>query len=227
MKKQLGYRLCSSFSVVSVLKNLMVSSLLFLWPAMGLSANEWSWGRGPASLKKEVNLNQTAVLNCLEKMSGKLDAQSLKNLNELKTQIEIVYGLKKPQMDFREILYKTKKEEKWRMEAFIAPGSSWGKESYTLRFYKLDRTNGQEIWPEVPSPIGRSELPKGELLKFAQNENILSEERWEHFLVPGDPKLEFRSKNFKLYEINARVALKGKNLACVLKGDEYICTCAG
>lgn len=76
------------------------------------------------------------------------------------------------------------------------------------------------------SPLKESVLDKSAALKFAQDQEVETDERWESFFAPKEPLVKFKSKNFKLFELS--VEWSGNHtsaLNCTMVSEQPVCQC--
>lgn len=178
--------------------------------------------REPAFSSVPRELNEKAILACLPKLMGLISAQETSSMDNLKTRIERVYGLKRSIIYYRELVYKSSAGDKWRVEFYLTSDSLWGKEKYRLKFFKAS-DDGSYV--EAPSPIKEEFLSKDASLKFAQYEDVESDERWEKFSMPMEPTLEYKSKDFKIFELTANAKTSKTRLFCNIAGGHPFCQC--
>lgn len=188
---------------------------------------QWEGSRSPASVnfRSMPRLqNEKAIVDCLPKLKGTLGAIDISDLNKLKTQIEIYYNLQRPVLNFRELIFQNQSSERWRVEFYYFNDASTGKaiDRYRLKFFKRQMDN---TWMETKANFSPDILDKEALLKFAQFERIEKDERWESFLVPGEPKVSFKSLDFVVFDLSvANKTLKG-SLSCTKEKTFTVCHC--
>ena len=145
----------------------------FFFSLMMSFSLSWAQGsprRDPAAFARvPQELNEKAVLKCLPRMKGFLTSRENTDLDALKTKIELVFGMQKPLIEYRELVYKNQADETWKVEFHLFYGSRWGKEQYLVKFFK---TSGGVGFVEAPSPLKDTLLNKDAALRFAQHEQI-------------------------------------------------------
>jgi cupin superfamily acireductone dioxygenase involved in methionine salvage len=156
-----------------------------------------------------------------------ITADDTSSLDLLKNKIERVYGYQRPVIDYRELVYKSHSAEEWKVQFVLLPGSVWGKEKYKFKFFKATEAGA---WVEQAPLIKEDHINKDALLKYAQDQTIASDERWERFVIPGNPYFKFKSKNFKVFELNLEInppisVPKKSTLSCNLTGIQPFCLC--
>lgn len=197
--------------------------VLFQSPSL-TSWAQWPTSRSPAAANQGPReLNEKAINNCLTKTKGILTSKDLGSLDNLKIFIERVYGLQKPMMHFRELIYKNQNNEKWRNDFHLMPDSLWGKEKYKMKAFKA---NEQGVFGEALGTKDDALLSKEAVLKYAQYEEIESDERWERFAVPGDPSLSYKSRDFKIYDLLVKSAIGRYTLSCTVASGRPFCQCS-
>lgn len=194
---------------------------ILIFSCIGYS--EWGDRRRPTNFNQiPIENNKKSITQCLRKVKDLITDSEASNLDQLKTLIERVYGLNKSFIKFRELYYKTHLGEKWRAEFDLTPESVWGKEKYKLKFFKQKDGNG---YLESPGPLKESVLDKAALLRFSQDEEVESDERWESFFAPKEPQVKFKAKNFKLYELSVSFSLNKASLLCSIVSEHPYCQC--
>ena len=179
--------------------------------------------REPAFARIPKAQNEKMVVQCLSRLKGYITDAETSSVDSLKTKVERVYGLRKSMIYYRELIYRNSASERWRVEFYLIGESKWGNEKFRLKFYKASRDG--DFMP-THSPSGKEEIvDKDGALKYAQFEEILSDERWERFLVPGDPSVNYKMKDFKLFELNVISKKPKSNLSCVIAGGFPHCIC--
>lgn len=185
---------------------------------------QWKGRRDPAAFARvPEQLNEKALVDCLPRLKGYLSKQETNSLDNLKTKIERIYGMQRPLIEFRELIYKNQAEQRFKVEFYLIPGSLWGKESYRLKQFRASESGA--FVEQVTT--GKDETSNREaLLRFAQFEQIENDERWERFAIPGNPKVLYKSKNFKIFEITAEILAPKKRLTCNITGGYPFCSCS-
>ncbi len=184
---------------------------------------QFDGGREPSFAQIPEQLNEKAILECLPKLKGFISSEETASLDSLKTKIERVYGFKRPLTQYRELIYKNQANEKWKVEFYLLPDSLWGKEKYKLKFFK---TTDAAVYVEATAPIKDEVMTKEAALRFAQYEQVESDERWEKFVVPGDPLATYKSKDFKLFELSVFKKATKSGLICTIVGGHSYCQCS-
>jgi hypothetical protein len=199
----------------------------FLWIFLLLTELAWSqWGqkREPAAFSRvPQELNEKAIVDCLPKLKGFISSQETTSIDNLKTKIERIYGLKRPMMKYRELQYKNGPGEKWKVEFYLSPESRWSREKYKLKFFKAEESG---FFVETASPLKDDFLSKDAVLKFAQYEQVDSDERWERFVMPAEPAVSYKSRDFKLYELMVSNRSPKFSLLCNMAGGHPYCQCS-
>lgn len=201
----------------------MVISFFVMISASSVLAQWGDQRKSPDFNRIPREQNKKAIIECLSKVKDLITDDEASNLDSLKTMIERTYGLNKSYIKYRELYYKTQNGEKWRAEFYLTPDSVWGKEKYKLKFFKSGDT-GAYTEASTP-PIKELVLDKAAVLKFAQFEEVETDERWESFFVPKEPTARFKSKNFKLFELNIEQSSSHSSLNCSLVSAQPICQC--
>ena len=206
----------SSWSVNYLLSIITLSTF-------ALGETSWVGKREPANFKLvPQELNKTAILKCLDKLKGFVSDQETASIDNLKTKIERIYGLKRPMIQYRELFYKDQSNTKWKIEFYLTPDSLWGKEKYKLKYFKAD-DNG--AFHEAQEHNKDDLLNKEALLKFDQFEQVEGDERWEKFIIPGDPLVSYKQKDFKLFELKVIRKNPKSLLLCNIAGGHPLCQC--
>lgn len=182
---------------------------------------EWGKSRSPSSFSRiPQEQNEKAITQCLDRLTGFVSAEETTNLDNLKTKIERVYGMKQASIQFRELFYKTQAGEKWRVEFYLTSDSTKGKEKYRLKFFKQKDGEG---YSETFSPVKEETLDLAKMLKYAHEEEIETDERWEKFGAPLVPLVSYKIKNFKIFELSA--SKPKASLLCNIAGGHPFCQC--
>lgn len=201
---------------------LLLPSLIFsFWSLNGYS--EWGKARDVAAFSRVPQAqNEKAIVECLDRLKGFISSQETTNLDNLKTKIERIYGLKQSKIQYRELFYKNQAEEKWRVEFYLIPDSPKGKEKYRLKFYKLREGEG---YSETLSPEKEEVMDLDKMLKFGHAEEVETDERWERFDLPKDPTVNYKVKNFKAFELSVALKKPKTSLVCNMAGGHPFCQC--
>ncbi len=197
--------------------------IMLTYIALGASPGltEWGKSRTPSSFSRiPQEQNEKAITQCLDRLAGFISVEETTNLDNLKTKIERIYGMKQASIQFRELFYKTQTGEKWRVEFYLTTDSTKGKEKYRLKFFKQKEGEG---YSETFSPVKEETLDLTKMLKYAHEEEIESDERWEKFGSPLVPLVSYKIKNFKIFELSA--SKPKASLLCNIAGGHPFCQC--
>lgn len=197
--------------------------LLLITTSYHIAFAQFAGNREPAFARIPEQLNEKAILECLPKLKGFISSEETGSLDSLKTKAERVYGLKRPMIQYRELIYKNQGNEKWKIEFYLLPNSLWGKEKYKLKFF---RTTDTGVYVEVPAPIKDDVMTKEAALRYAQYEQVESDDRWEKFAIPGNPEGIYKSRDFKLYELNVIRKSPKMSLLCTIASGHPFCQCS-
>ncbi len=188
------------------------------------SYSEWGKSRSPAAFSKiPQEKNEKSIVECLDRLKGFISTQETTNLNNLKTKIERIYGMKQSVIQYRELLYKNPMGEKWRVEFYLTSDSLKGKEKYRLKYFKLKEGEG---FSETLAPDKEDVVEISKMLKFGHAEEIETDERWERFGTPLEPDVSFKSKNFNVFELSATSKRSKSKLLCNIAGGHPFCQCS-
>jgi hypothetical protein len=205
------------------MRKLHIISLCLLLSSFS-AHGEWTANekRLPAFSRIPQEQNEKAIIGCLPKLKGFISTQETSSLDNLKTKIERIYGMMRPLIYYRELSYKNQAGDKFKVEFYLTSDSKWGKEKYRLKFFQISE-KGEFV--AMASLVKEETLEKDAILKFAQYEDVLSDERWERFSMPRSPEVSFKSKDFKLFEITTAFKGIGSKLLCNLAGGHPLCQC--
>jgi hypothetical protein len=158
----------------------------------------------------------------LPKLKGFVSNAETSNLDKLVTKAARIFGLRKLSIQYRELTYKDQQNDKWRVEFYILPGPLLGPEKYKLKYFKFNESG---FGVEVDTASREDNINKETLLRFAQAENIQSDERWEKYLVPGVPEFSYKKKDFKVFELTVKSEKPSFKLLCKLEENFPFCQC--
>lgn len=81
---------------------------------------EWGKNKDLAAFSRVPQAqNEKAIVECLDRLKGFISSQETTNLDNLKTKIERIYGMKQSKIHYRELFYKNQTGEKWRVEFYL------------------------------------------------------------------------------------------------------------
>lgn len=98
---------------------LIIFSLIF---GLGLNNAYGEWGKTKDSIafsRVPQAQNEKAIVECLDRLRGFISTQETTNLDNLKTKIERIYGMKQSKIHYRELFYKNQAGDKWRVEFYL------------------------------------------------------------------------------------------------------------
>ena len=98
---------------------LILLSVIF---GFGLNNASGEWGKtkdSAAFSRVPQAQNEKAIVECLDRLRGFISTQETTNLDNLKTKIERIYGMKQSKIHYRELFYKNQVGEKWRVEFYL------------------------------------------------------------------------------------------------------------
>jgi len=206
------------------LKLLILPILSLVLSIVHFAYGEWGKTRDPAAFSRiPQEQNEKSIVDCLDRLKGFVSSQETTSLDNLKTKIERIYGMKQSKIYYRELFYKNQAGEKWRVEFYLLAESLKGKEKYRLKFYKLKDGVG---YAETFSPDKEEVLDIEKMLKFGHAEEIETDERWERFEIPTEPVVNYKLKNFKVFELSAVLKKPKASLVCNLAGGHPFCQCS-
>lgn len=223
------------------MKRYRVSIILSLVFGFGFenAYSEWGKTKDSAAFSRVPQAqNEKAIVECLDRLRGFISSHETTNLDNLKTKIERIYGMKQSRIQYRELFYKNQAGEKWRVEFYLLADTSKNDtpkadtlkadtskktDKYRLKFYKLKEGEG---YAEALSPEKEEVMDLDKMLKFGHAEEVEVDERWERFELPKDPTVNYKLKNFKAFELSVMLKKPKVSLLCNMAGGHPFCQCS-